>query len=117
MTAHPELVAGPERYDTLVMRAAAGKLVSKGGAEAYQAMGIAPGVLGPGSPALGVAIKVSDGDRADRAISTAALAVLVQLGVLTPQERSQLSRFDRRPINNWRGIEVGEIRPAFHLNN
>jgi L-asparaginase II len=116
MTAHPNLVAGPERFDTLVMRATHGKLVSKGGAEAYQAMGIVPGVLGPGSPALGVAIKVSDGDHAGRAISTAALAVLVQLGVLTTEERAQLSRFDRRPIYNWREIEVGEIRPAFHIN-
>lgn len=115
MTTHPNLVAGPERYDTLVMRATNGKLVSKGGAEGYQGMGIAPGALGPGSPALGIAIKVSDGDASGRAIGTAALAVLVQLGVLTHDEREALARFDRRPITNWRDIEVGEIRPAFHL--
>ncbi len=117
MTSQPVLVAGPERYDTLLMRAAGGKIVSKGGAEAYQGMGIAPGALGPGSPALGIAIKVSDGDRAERAITTAALAVLVQLGALSAEQRGELAQFDRRPIFNWRGLEVGETRPAFQLQN
>lgn len=116
MTAHPDMVAGPERFDTLLMQAANGKVVAKGGAEAYQGMGVAAGVLGPGSPALGIAIKVSDGDRADRAISTAAFAVLAQLGILTADERAHLARYDRRSLTNWRELEVGEIRPAFDLD-
>jgi len=115
MLAHPDMVAGPDRWDTLVMRAAAGKVVSKSGAEGYQAMGILPGALGPGSPALGIALKVADGDVGGRAVATAALAALVQLGVLDGAARQSLAQFDRRPLKNWRGIEIGEVRPAFQL--
>lgn len=115
MTENPDMVAGPQRFDTLLMQATGGRIVSKGGAEGYQAMGIAPGVLGPGAPAVGVTLKISDGDLTGRAVGTAALAVLLQLGVLGERERVALSRFDRRPLQNWRGIEVGEIRPCFSL--
>jgi L-asparaginase II len=117
MTTNPDMVAGPERFDTLLMQATHGKVVSKGGAEGYQGMAVAPGVLGPGTPALGIAIKVSDGDNAGRAISTASLAVLVQLGVLTEEERAALKMYDRRSLYNWRQIEIGEIRPCFDLKS
>ena len=115
MTAHPDMIAGPGRWDTLVMRAAGGKVVSKGGAEGYQGMGVLPGALGPGSPALGITFKVSDGDASGRAGGTAALAVLSQLGILSRSERGGLAQFDRRVLRNWREIEVGEIRSAFNL--
>ena len=117
MTTCPEMVAGPERFDTMIMQAARGKVVSKGGAEGYQGMGVAPGALGPGSPALGIAIKISDGDRSDRAVATVALAVLLQLGVLGEAERAGLACFDRRSLYNWRQIEIGEIRPCFDLKS
>jgi L-asparaginase II len=115
MIANPDMVAGPARWDTLVMQAAGGKLVSKSGAEGFQAMGILPGALGPGSPALGIALKIADGDLGGRAAGSAAMAALVQLGVLDEQARLALAQFDRRPLRNWRGIEIGEVRPAFQL--
>jgi L-asparaginase II len=62
MMSHPYMVGGPGSFDTNLMQVLAGKVVSKGGAEGYQALGIMPGAIGPGSPALGVAIKISDGD-------------------------------------------------------
>ncbi len=116
MTAYPELVAGPQRFDTLLMQATGGKMVSKGGAEGYQGIGLAPGALGPGSPAMGIALKISDGDPAGRAVGPAALAVLIQLGALTADERALLARYDVCPLCNWRGIEIGEIRPCFSLH-
>ena len=115
MIANPDMIAGLGRWDTLVMEAAGGKVVAKSGAEGYQGMGVLPGALGPGSPALGIAIKVSDGDASGRAVGTAALAILSQLGVLTPSEQAALGQFDRRVLRNWREIEVGEIRAAFNL--
>jgi hypothetical protein len=45
-----------------------------------------------------------------------ALEILRQLGVLTREEQQALSRFDRRPVTNWRGLEVGVMRPVFNLD-
>ncbi len=115
MTTNPAMIAGPGRFDTLLMEVGQGKIVCKGGAEGYQAMGVAPGAIGPGSPALGITYKVIDGDVDGRARPVIGLAVLRQLGVLNETQLAQLSQFDTRPIYNWRHIEVGVIRPAFTL--
>lgn len=115
MTSYPEMVAGPDRFDTLLMQHSSGKVVSKGGAEGYQAMGIAPGAFGPHSPALGITYKVIDGDSEGRARPVVALTILRQLGVLNESQLAALSHFDARPLSNWRHIQIGEIRPAFRL--
>lgn len=116
MAANPDMVAGPQRFDTLAMQQAAGRLVSKAGAEGYQGMALLPGALGPGSPALGIAFKIADGDLGGRARPTVAAEVLRQLGLLDAEQMKGLSDFETRPIYNWRHIEVGQIRPVFHLN-
>ena len=68
MRAHPEMVAGDGRFDTRLMRAADGKLISKMGAEGVQ-------VIGVPERGLGIAIKVLDGGaRAVRAVATELLA-------------------------------------------
>ena len=115
MTSNPDMVAGPNRFDTLLMQAGGGMIVSKGGAEGYQAFGLAPGALGPGSPALGVTYKVIDGDDESRARPVIAMSILRQLGALNDAQLDALQRFDARPIHNWRRLEVGVIRPAFTL--
>jgi L-asparaginase II len=117
MTSHPIMVAGPGKFDTRLMTAAGGKIISKGGAEGYQAIGIKPGVLGPGSPGVGIAIKISDGDPKGRARPAVALQILIQLGALTPSEAQTLS--DLGPnflINNWQNILVGQATTTFHLD-
>lgn len=116
MTAHPEMVGGPDSFDTHLMRATRGRILAKAGAEGYQGLGLAPGALGPGSPALGIAIKISDGDLSGRAHPAFALAVLEQMGALSAGELGQLANHGPGfPIKNWREIVVGEGRPAFHL--
>jgi L-asparaginase II len=115
MTTYPEMVAGPGRFDTALMSAAKGSVLCKGGAEGYQGIAIAPGVLGKGSPALGVALKIADGDRGGRAGSVVALEVLQDLGLLSDSERDTFSNFDVRDVFNWRGIKVGQIRTCFEL--
>jgi L-asparaginase II len=115
MTSHPDMVGGPDFWDTAVMSVTRGRVLSKSGAEGYQAMAVRAGALGEGSPALGITLKISDGDQGDRARSTAAFAALDQLGLLDAGEKAELARFDRHALYNWRKLEVGEIRAAFHL--
>lgn len=123
MTAHPDMVAGPGRFDTLLMQAAAGRVLCKGGAEGYRGMALLPGALAPGSPALGIAMKVSDGDLGkpsdnppgQRAAARAALTALVDLGALDDQAVRALAEFGPRPVTNFRGLLVGEVRSCFHI--
>ena len=110
MTANPEMISGEGRFDTLLMQMTSAQLLSKGGAEGFQGIGIPPNSLRPGSPALGIALKVLDGDLGGRARSVATIAVLEALGVLPAEERQHLDEFDSRPILNQSGLRVGEIR-------
>jgi L-asparaginase II len=116
MSSYPNMVAGPQRFDTLLMQATHGKIASKGGAEGYQGIAIRPGVLYPGSPAMGLTLKIADGDPSGRAVSYAAFAALEQLGVLDETEREQLKQFGPRTLRNWRELEIGESRAAFSLH-
>ena len=116
MMAHPDMVGGPGRFDTALMELMGGRLVSKAGAEGFQAIGVLPGALGPGSPALGIAMKVGDGDLRARIRPALAVEVLRQLGVLSAEELQALAGFGPAfPIHNWRKVLVGEGRPCFEL--
>lgn len=117
MAAHPFMVAGPERFDTLAMEIGGGRFIAKGGAEGYQAIGILPDALGPGSPALGITYKVSDGDLTGRARPVVGVEILRQLGLLTAADISgPLAHLASRPVTNWREIKVGEMYPSFTLD-
>jgi len=113
MTQHPDMVGGPNRFDTRLMEVAGQKLVAKGGAEGFQGVGILPHVLGRG---VGVALKIADGDPKGRARAAVVLEVLRQLGVLTGEELHALADFGpRKSVYNWRKLVVGEGFPAFSL--
>jgi L-asparaginase II len=116
MMTYPEMVSGPGKWDTQLMEVTAGKIVSKGGAEGYQSMGIMPGVLFPGSAGVGIAIKISDGDPSSRVRPAIALEILHQLGAVNQDELEALAEFGPRfPVRNWRKIIVGEAYPSFTL--
>ncbi len=115
MMKHPVMVAGPDKFDTDLMKAAEGKVFSKGGAEGYQVWGVMPGSMGVDSPGLGIAIKISDGDPQGRARMCVSLAILKALGVLNDSEMEQLIPEGRIAVRNWRGLDTGEIRPSFTL--
>ncbi len=117
MMNHPELVAGEGRFDTHLMRAGQGQLVSKGGAEGFQGIGLFPGVSGPDYPACGVAIKVADGAHLHRSVSIIALSVLDQIGLRMDREDPEggLEPFQRYRVHNYRGLDVGEVRANFQL--
>ncbi len=77
MIDYPEMVAGEGRLDTDLMRATAGRLFSKGGAEGFHGIG----VLAQGDqPAYGIAWKIGDGD-GKRGGHPAVIEALRQLGV------------------------------------
>lgn len=116
MAAHPNMVAGPDRFDTVIMQLAGGRIVAKAGAEGYQGIGVAPGVLGPGSPGLGIAIKVADGDRRGSVRPLVVVETLRQLGVLDEDLSGSLAEFGPRlEIRNWRRLVVGAMYPVFDL--
>ncbi len=117
MMANPDMVGGPNRFDTCLMQAGQGRIVSKGGAEGYQGIGLMPGALGPGSPALGIAFKIADGDSRQQVVAAVAVEVLRQLGALSSVDLDSLSRFGPHAERvNWRKILVGEAYPVFELN-
>jgi L-asparaginase II len=114
MTNHPELVGGPERFDTDLMTQMGGRLASKGGAEGYEGIAIRAGVVD--DEALGVALKISDGDARKSATAAVALEVLRQLGVLGEDDLAALARYGPKgEVLNWRKLVVGESRPVFEL--
>jgi L-asparaginase II len=128
MTRNPIMVAGPGRFDTDLMTEAKGMILSKAGAEGYQVIGLMPGALGAGSPGIGIALKISDGDLGghvrptfpgistdSRARPIAVLSILKQLGAMTSSQVEKLAGYNARSICNWQNILVGEYRTVFHL--
>ena len=124
MMANPYMVGGPARFDSHLMEKCSGRIVAKGGAEGYYAMGIAAGALGAESPGVGIILKISDGDLAShsgndlnvRARSIVALEILRQMDYIGGKELEALAEFGPiKPILNWRKLAVGEARPAFTL--
>jgi L-asparaginase II len=103
MLHYPELIGGTERFDTILMRAAPGRLISKVGAEGVWLCGVLPCERYPNG--LGIAIKIEDGDDL-YSRSVVAIALLRRLGVLAPDALAELSPM---PITNRRGDKVGEI--------
>jgi L-asparaginase II len=117
MIAHPDMVAGPERFDTLLMEVGQGRFVAKGGAEAFMGVGLMRDALGPGSPALGIAIKIADGGGRSSVLPAVTLEVLRQLGALSESDLEALSAFGTCfPVKNWRQLVVGRASPVFSLS-
>ncbi|MBM3908847.1 MAG: asparaginase [Gemmatimonadetes bacterium] len=98
--AHPHLVGGTERFDTVLLQETQGRVFAKVGAEGVHT------VMVP-ERKLGFAIKVEDG--ALRAQHAAVVAALQQLEVLADLP-SRLAEYVRKPIRNTRGETVGELR-------
>ncbi len=116
MIFNPDMVGGPGRFDTRLMETVQGRLIAKGGAEGYQGIGLLPSALGENSLAVGIALKISDGDLKARTVQAVTLEVLRQLGALSEAELGILSEFGpEQPVLNWRKLVVGEGRPCFRL--
>jgi L-asparaginase II len=100
MMAHPELVAGEGRACTGLMRAMAGRVAVKTGAE-----GVFTAILPEAR--LGVAVKIADG--AGRAAEAVIATLLVRLGVLEPAAAAAWAAAEQR---NCRGVVTGHLAVA-----
>jgi len=115
MMQNPFMVAGPHRLDTALMEVLSGKVVSKGGAEGYQMIGIMPGVLNPRSRGIGIAFKFSDGDPNRRATHCLTVALMRAFGFGKEMDSDAFKEFNDPVLKNWRGLEIGEIRPVHKI--
>lgn len=95
--AAPVLVAGEERFDTIVLRGLAPSAFVKGGAEGVHCASLPE--LG-----LGIAVKIDDGTkRGDERALAEVLATLLS------KARKVLADQLKGEIHNWRGRKVGRI--------
>jgi L-asparaginase len=100
MTSHPDLVGGPDAFDTKLMELTDGELVSKSGAEGIQCIG----KVGDG---LGLAIKVMDGSK--RAKYATAIFTLKQMGWILPAVADTLAETYMQ-IGHFKRLDVvGEL--------
>ena len=98
VAAHPFLVGGTGRFDTLLMTALGARVFAKGGAE---------GVHCAALPAQGLGIAVKCADGAGRAADVACAALIDRfLGGGVP------AALLRPELRNWNGVKVGEMRVA-----
>ncbi len=117
MTEHPSIVAGPDRLDTHLIEIGRGKWISKSGAEAYQGLGISADPSLDISSGIGIALKISDGDRGKRAKAPVVMELLRQLGFLDEQDLEELSSYaPGQPLINYRNIVIGRGQPCFELD-
>lgn len=101
MIAYPEFVSGSGEFDAELMRAGAGALACKGGAEGVHGIALI-------DRRAGVVLKVADGN--SRARPPAAIAVLGMLHALPQARLDALAAFARPAVHNKAGLQVGEIR-------
>lgn len=109
MQTYPHLVSGHGAFDDLLMRAGAGALVAKGGAEGYQGIGIHT----PDGRSLGLTLKMADGTA--RAKGPVIHAVLQGLGLVGDDVLAALELLRRPEVRNHRQIVVGEMRSVLDL--
>ena len=113
MSSYPEMIGGrAERLDTVIMRAARGRVISKVGAEGVYTAGVLPCEEWPRG--LGLAFKIEDGEDR-RARPTVVIESLRQLGVLTGEALEEVRPYASFPIKNRRGDTVGEVNASFEL--
>jgi L-asparaginase II len=101
MLAHPLYVCGSGQFDTELMVAGDGNVVSKAGAEGVHGVGAV-------TQGFGFAAKVLDGSGRARGPST--IGVLRRLGILDEAQLAKLARFARPKVYNRAGHAVGEVR-------
>jgi L-asparaginase II len=97
----PEMVRGEGGFDSVLMRGLPGVLISKGGAEGCQAIGLL-------EEGIGIAVKVEDGS--PRALPPVALALVRRFAPLPEAPPPALAPLFEPSVENTRGEAVGAIR-------
>lgn len=100
MLAHPEIVAGARRFDTVLMNITKGRILAKIGSEALYCM--ASVVDG-----IGITFKIDDGSY--RAVAPAGIAILKKLQLISAAEHQALLEVFPPILKNHRGDIIGTI--------
>jgi len=98
---HPHLIAGAERFDTDVVKATNGNIISKIGAEGNYVVFIR-------DKAITMYLKAEDGVFR-RATEPAIGFMLKRFGAIDGQMDEALSSYTRPILKNWKGIEIGKV--------
>lgn len=98
---NPFMIAGSGQFDTRVMTELAPRVLTKMGAEGVMLIALP-------EQGLGMAIKCRDGGV--RAAETAAAALIARFARI--ENAPVLTHFMRRPLKNWNGQLVGELRAS-----
>ncbi|MCY7346958.1 MAG: asparaginase [Pyrinomonadaceae bacterium] len=109
MLAHPEMIGGTDRLDTMIMQAGRRKIVSKIGAEGVYSAGVLPSAQY--QTGLGIAFKIEDGDD-KRARAVVLVELLRHLEIL---DADALKNISPLAIKNRRGDAVGSVKASFNL--
>ncbi len=123
MTIHSEMVSNYGEFDCELMKTGQGSIVTKRGAEGFQIIGLMPGVYG--EKGVGIAFKVTDGDKSSMSnkLETSArvrppvtLEILRQLKALNEAQLQSLEKFGPvKTLKNYAGITTGRSQPIFKL--
>lgn len=107
LRAHPQMIAGHDRFDTQLIEATSGQIIGKMGAEAVFALTVP-------ERSLGIAMKIEDGSL--RGLYPAILEVLRQLELVTSEQLEALHSFYRPDVRNHSKNIVGRIESDFTLH-
>ena len=102
MQTRPFLVGGSDRFDSAIINATNGRVITKVGAEGVHSIALV-------DEGIGMAVKVECGSQ--RAQFPAVIALLQRYGALPASLPAELAEFARRTLRNTRGESVGEVRP------
>lgn len=102
---YPDFIAGPRRFDTVMIKAGRPHMLCKSGADGLQAIAIAPSIKYPHG--LGIIIKIADGDPKQQTRIHVLKAVLDKLKCW-PKD-PDLDKFIPR-FKNYRGLVTGGVR-------
>jgi len=106
MLSYPEMISGSKGFCTNLMKHTKGKIVAKAGADGVYCMGLM-------NKGIGIALKIESG--LSQASYSAAVEILLQLGVLEEDEYKELADFHRFKVKNNLGHDVGYYEPVFKL--
>jgi L-asparaginase II len=108
MVRHPDLISGGGEIDTTIMQQTEGRVVGKLGAEGLLCLAI---------PARGLGVAISDAGGSTRSLGPAAIAVMEQLELESPEVITSLRKELCPPIQSFAGKDIGETRPALELQH
>jgi len=109
MASHPYLIGGKDRFDTDFNVALKGRGVTKIGGEAIRGMVIKTEKYG----VVGIAQKIIDGNQ--RANETAIMAILNYLDLLNIEQKTELKKYNEKPLYNHRKIHIGNVEAVISI--